>query len=318
MPIERKRISLGQAAQILAIDEGHFGDLKAIEIRPTRLTKTVAAFANADGGELFIGIDEDMSTRHRRWRGFANPEAANGHIQALESLFPLGNDFEYTLLEESGSPGLVLKLEVKKTPDIKKASDGIPYVRRGAQNLPVNTPTALKQLEYVKGLSSFEDELVNAEADVITNSVPVIDFMLRIVPTAEPGPWLTKQRLLRNGKPSVAGVLLFAEEPQSLLPKRSGIKVYRYRTKDPDGTRDTLAFDPMTVEAHAYDQIHVAVQVTTKIVEEIPRLGDEEMEAITYPSEALHEIITNAVLHRDYSIADDSAPRMRERRTPKM
>ena len=29
------------------------------------------------------------------------------------------------------------------------------------------------------------------------------------------------------------------------------------------------------------------------------------MLSVTYPVEALHEIITNAVLHRDYSIADD-------------
>lgn len=29
------------------------------------------------------------------------------------------------------------------------------------------------------------------------------------------------------------------------------------------------------------------------------------MESITYPHETLHEIITNAVLHRDYSIVAD-------------
>ena len=34
-------------------------------------------------------------------------------------------------------------------------------------------------------------------------------------------------------------------------------------------------------------------------------LGDTALERVDYPTEAIHEIITNAVLHRDYSIADD-------------
>ena len=31
----------------------------------------------------------------------------------------------------------------------------------------------------------------------------------------------------------------------------------------------------------------------------------EGLESVKYPITALHEIITNAVLHRDYSVADD-------------
>ena len=34
-------------------------------------------------------------------------------------------------------------------------------------------------------------------------------------------------------------------------------------------------------------------------------MGEHGLEAISYPSETLHEIITNAVIHRDYNIADD-------------
>ena len=305
MPIERREITEGQRDLLLKTEEGHFADLKRTEVKPSKLTRTVSAFANADGGELFIGIGEDKKTGTREWKGFADPESANGHIQALESLFPLGNDLEYTFLSSEAADGLVLKLEVRKTQDIKKASDGVPYVRRGAQNLPVDSPAKYKALEFVKGLASFEDEVVNAEPDVITNSIPIIEFMLQIVPSAEPASWLRKQRLLVGDRPTVAGVLLFSEEPQALLPKRSGVKLYRYKTKDAAGSRETLAFDPVTIEGDAYTQIHRAVEATTATVEEIQKLGDKKMETVSYPSEALHEIITNAVLHRDYSIADD-------------
>ena len=41
-----------------------------------------------------------------------------------------------------------------------------PNIRRGAQNLPVDTPDALRRLEYNKGISSFEAELTNVTPDV--------------------------------------------------------------------------------------------------------------------------------------------------------
>jgi ATP-dependent DNA helicase RecG len=98
---------------------------------------------------------------------------------------------------------------------------------------------------------------------------------------------------------------LFAEEPQAALPKRCGLKIYRYRTKDDEGTRETLDFDPISVEGCAYDQIKVAVQKTAEIIESVRISTPTGLESVTYPLTALHEIITNAVIHRDYSIADD-------------
>lgn len=103
----------------------------------------------------------------------------------------------------------------------------------------------------------------------------------------------------------MACAVLFAEEPQAILPKRCAIKIYRYKTREKEGSRETLAFNPVTVEGCAYDQIKEAVRKTVEITESIRALGSDSLEAISYPSETLHEIITNAVLHRDYSIADD-------------
>lgn len=232
-------------------------------------------------------------------------ETANGHIQLFEHLFPLGNEFDYGFLQCDGEQGLVLQVQVRKTPDIKRASDSTVYIRRGPQSLPVTTPEALRRLEYSKGVASFESETVDVPVETIENSVPTLEFMLGVIPTAEPGPWLYKNQLIKAGKPTVAGLLLFAEYPQGILPKRCGIKIYRYKTKDAEGSRDTLAFTPRTVEGNLYEQIHAAVSQTTSLVEEARRLGDASLETIQYPNETLHEIITNAVLHRDYSIADD-------------
>jgi ATP-dependent DNA helicase RecG len=305
MAINVVEITSDQARRLLGNCEGHFLDFKAIEIGPAKLTKTISGFANADGGELFVGIDDLKKGGVATWRGFAKPEDANAHMQVFETLFPLGQDFSYEFLSVPGVPGMVLHALIHKTRDIKIASDRLPYVRRGAQNLPVDTDEKRRRLELDKGITSFESDTVSVAPDTITNSVAIIEFMLSVIPSADPEPWLRKQQVLRADKPTVAGVLLFSDEPQAILPKRCGIKIYRYGTKDKAGTREVLVFDPITVEGCLYKQIKEAVERTVAIVEELPILGKEGFEKVTYPRETLHEIITNAVLHRDYSIADD-------------
>lgn len=294
-------ISDKEIQKLLKMNENHFCDLKAIEISPAKLTKALAAFANAEGGELFIGIDD----KPRKWRGFKNVEAANAHIQVFDQFFPLGNDFEYQFLENQNHSGLVLKIQVSKTRDLRVASDQKVYVRRGAQSLPVIDEERLQSLRRDKGLVSFETELVNCPEEAVTNSIHIIDFLLEVVPTGEPAAWLKKQMALVNGKATVAAVLLFSEEPQAILPKRSGLKIYRYKTSAEEGTRKTLDFDPVSIERNLYHQIKDAVSETARIIESVRLQTVDGLISVNYPQEALHEIITNAVIHRDYSITDD-------------
>ncbi len=289
--------------KIIALEEGHFLDLKAIDIKPAKLTNAISAFANADGGELYVGIAEDKTTKTRYWKGFNNVEAANGHLQVFNELFPLGQEFAYEFLSYFNS--LVLHVEIQKTLDIKIASNGKPYIRIGAQNIPVDSEENLTRLKRNKGLVSFEEETTCADISDITNSQPIIQFINEVVPRNDPDKWLKKQKLIRGDKPTVCGVLLFADEPQAILPKRCGIKICRYKTQEAEGRRETLAFTPITIEGWVYKQIKFAVDKTVKLIEENRRLGDGGLENIFYPLETLHEIITNAVLHRDYSIADD-------------
>ena len=70
--IQTVNVSDGEVNKILKLEEGHFTDVKAIETLPAGLTRAIAALSNAEGGELFIGIDENRATKKRNWRGFAN------------------------------------------------------------------------------------------------------------------------------------------------------------------------------------------------------------------------------------------------------
>jgi ATP-dependent DNA helicase RecG len=305
MPNDVKDVTQEEVSRILSYQEGHFGDLKSISITPAKLTRTLSAFANSEGGELYIGVREDKSTGIRYWEGFSIVEEANGHLQAFEQVFPLGSDISYSFLNSDTQVGLVMKVEIRKTSDVKYATDRIPYVRRGAQNIPVTNEIDLRTLERNKGITTFENETVRIGIDTISESQSIQNFMSVVIPETEPLPWLKKNMLIMQDMPTVAGLVLYADEPQAALPKRTGIKIYRYDTSDVTGTRETLVFDPVSIEGNGYAQIKNAVSKTAEIIESIRMNTAEGMKEITYPREALHEVITNAVLHRDYSITDD-------------
>jgi len=303
MPISTSIISKEQAEKIRLLDESPFADVKAREKTPSAVSENISAFANTDGGDIYIGITD----KERKWIGFDNIEAANAHLQVFENLFPLGTNFKYEFLrcDDAEYPGLVLYVQINKTQGIVNASNGIPYIRRGAQNLPVNTPEKMKRLERTKGISSFETEKTNAPKELITDSTVAASFVQVVVPTTTPEAWLRKQMLICDEQATVAGVLLFSDEPQAILQKQCGIKIYRYKTREIEGFRDVLADTPQTIEGCLYEQIRNAVRITQEITESIPKLGKSGFEKVKYPPETLHEILTNAVLHRDYSIKDD-------------
>lgn len=301
MAIQTIRITKEQADKIRLIDENQFADIKAKEIKPKDLTSELSAFANSDGGDLYIGITDKL----RIWDGFDNVEAANGHLQCFEDFFPLSTNFKYEFLQCDNYSGLVLHAQIDKTQSVCFASNKTPYIRRGAQSLPLNTAEKIKRLELSKGIISFENEITNVLSDLIIDSPITKDFIKEVVPSTTPEGWLKKQNLIKDGRPTVAGVLLFSEEPQSIIQKHCGIKIYRYKTREIEGFRDALAEQPITVEGCLYNQISESVRITKEIVESISIIGSSGIEKTNYPHETLHEILTNAVLHRDYSIKDD-------------
>lgn len=293
-----------QISSLLEMQENYFNEVKSKSIKPAKLSETVSAFANASGGDIYVGIAENTRTGNRKWDGYRNVEAANSIIQMLHDLAPLENFYSITFLQHPVLNTFVLQVSIMKTASIVYATDGIAYVRHNAQKDPANTSEKLRRLELDKGIAQFENEIIpDANIEDATNSEIMGIFANHVVPNIDKVQWLEKQKLCRDKSLTVAGALLFVDEPQIVLPKRSAIKIYRYKTTGgPD--RDTLDSQPITIEGSAYNQIYEAVKKTKDIIESIKKLGTE-FENIEYPDETLHEIITNAVLHRDYSIATD-------------
>ncbi len=305
MSFEERTLLEKDLTSLLAIEENHFNDFKSKDVEGKKLSRTISAFANASGGDVYLGIREENATKTKHWEGFNTIEDANGFIQMISNLLILTNNYEVVFLKHPVLATYVLQVTIFKTQAIVYCTDGkVPYVRKRAQNLPCDTPEKIRRLELDKGISSFENEVV-AESDLsdVDDSIVWEKFKKNIVPDTNTEAWLKKQRLFIGEKLTVAALLLFCDEPQICLPKRSSIKIFRHQTSG-EAERDTLVGAPVTVEGCAYGQIYEAVSKTKEIIESIRKLG-KEFETIEYPEETLHEIITNAVLHRDYSIATD-------------
>lgn len=301
MAIHLVQIQEADALSLLSQSEGHFLDFKAKEIAPAKLTQSISAFANAEGGELYVGVAE---TPHGFvWNGFDDQEDANPFVLVFAQLFPLGDDFLYEFIGCAGRPGLLLHIVAKKTARIVLANDGFPYLRRNAQKLKIDTEEKRRRLELDKGIYSFESETVDVDPDLVSESAVMARFLAGTIPHRSPAEFLKMELLFRRDKPRVASILLFTDLPQAALPDRASVKLARYRTSGP-ATREALVGAAQTLEGPLYDLVHEAVRQTKAQVEAHQVQGVDGLEPAKYPNETLHEIITNALIHRDYSIPD--------------
>lgn len=294
--------------KLLKLDEDHFHDLKSARIAPGKLQETFVAFANADGGELYVGI-EDKKTTGERIQGFSSPEAANDVIHTLLELTkPSVENVELEFID-FGKKGLVLYLFVPKSPKVHYTTQEECYVRINARKKRLRGEQ-ITQLGYTKGTYNYEKQPVEqAEVDDIVSSAHLASYLKRIDTSLEFKLFLKKQKLLtkqeKNTYPNVGCVLMFDEEPQATLDTRCAIKIYRLRTTEKEYKREQLEGMPRTINGPVEAQIHAAIKAISDTLADVSYHGAGKLVKLKYPAEAIKEILVNAVIHRDYSLNDD-------------
>ena len=305
--ITRRSISDEDGRTLVERDEDHFFDHKALAVGGAKLQKIAVAFANADGGEILVGIADAASEpdRNKRWQGAGKIEDFNFALQALNDVRPTLS-IQYEFLTVKSFAGYVLRVAVEKSAEVHYTSDGKVYARLGAQSLPV-PPDRIQELGFAKGAVSFEDQLAADTApEDVTESAEIANFLGGYSPRSDPLEFAVMQNLLDRDtwQPRVAGILLFAASASALLPRKCAVKVVRYETREEDPERDHLG-ETITVEGPLYQQIHAAIVAVTRIMSAIRIWTSTGLRTVEYPPEAIWEIVVNAIIHRDYSISDD-------------
>lgn len=306
-----RAISEQEALEILKRREGHIWDDKGAKAKGATLQKIACAFANADGGEFAVGI-EDRKTGLLgldRWRGFSYEEEGNHIHQTLTKDIKPAVPYVLEWLEIEGQPerGIVALVTIQKSDAVHQTASGETRLRKGAASLTLNAKEAM-DLSLSKGASSYEDQaLAKLSADDLAKEEELRSFLQSYSPATEPQAFIHKLRLAdEGGQATVASAVLYASNPPSVIPKKCAIKIARYQTKERVGKREHLEDTPVTVEGPAYTQIQETLRIVTEIIESVPSMESHgALVPVSYPPEALKEIVVNAVIHRDYNISDD-------------
>jgi ATP-dependent DNA helicase RecG len=210
---------------------------------------------------LGIADDKHEPDVTKRWQGATSVEDFNGLLQAVFVLDP-AVDVRYEFAQCDDLNGLVLRLFVERGADVNKTSDGTVYQRHGGQSLPLQTPERISELAFAKGAQSYENmKVAGAAAELIVDADEIRSFLADYSPQTDPLDFVVNQHLIdpKDWTPFVAGVLLFARSPPSVLPRKCGVRIARYETREDDPEREHLK-ESYYIEGPLYPLIHEAVQ----------------------------------------------------------
>lgn len=251
----------------------------------------VAAFANADGGTLVVGVEDDGTVT-----GHGRSEEEIEHLIAVPSSrlrSPLSCDHQ--LLQLDGYE--VLVIEVGRAPRaVMVHGDGFPY-RMGDQVIAESEEriNALKQA-YIE--SGFEQRLADATPDDL-------DPSMLPAAAAEPA-WLARRGLVlpRHGTPAVsnAAVLLAGRAPSSRWHPSQSVRIFRVDGVETRHGAERNVTQVERLEAPIAELIPAAYEVLRGQIRRSERLYNLFFrETPEYPTFAWQEAIVNAVAHRDYA-----------------
>jgi ATP-dependent DNA helicase RecG len=266
------------------------------------LAETLVSFANSDGGTVLIGVDEAG-----RFAGRVYPDEVESALReaARECRPPVDVRWQQAAAED----GMVYAIVVKRSPELHSLADGRVLVRTGAENHPLSGDQ-IRQLAATKSTGDFESEIApGAHRDDFDDEV-IEEFKAK---------WEDRQHrewarsvddllaqvgaLNEEGRPTVAGVLLFAKNPQAFLPQ-SGLTFVKFVGTLPRGETGQAGYGRREEIGGPVARI---IQRTWEVVGEEMRIGAvvtglEREERTEYPVAAVREALVNAVAHRDYRL----------------
>ena len=297
-----------QIADYLRLGEDQHREFKQIEFRgdkpvgPSRddLAAEIVGFANAEGGDLLCGVDDDGKAQ-----GMTSAQA----VKLEELLNAICNDSikpriwpSISRHEVAGAP--LLMVSIDKGQSLYEGPGGA-YRRSGSTNRKM-TAEECQRLAQKRGQvahRSFDEQPV-PESGFKTLEEKLWKPLLGVPGQGEPEPSVALEKiglLTSDGdgvqRATVAGVLLCNSSPEELLPGAC-ITATCYRGND----RASSQTDSQTITGPIDQQIAAAVAFVLRNMRVAAHKTPARAEFPQYSERAVFEAIVNAVVHRDYSI----------------
>jgi len=284
--------------------EHHPGQMLAFMPEPDAklLAETLVAFANSDGGTILIGVDE-------AGRAGGQVYADELEVALRAAVQECSPPVEARWHQAADEGGLAFAIVVTRSPELHSLTDGRVLVRAGADNRPLKGDE-IRQLAATKSTGYFEAEPApGAQRDDFDDEV-ITEFVEK---------WEERQHrewsgpvdnllhqvgaLKDDGNPTVAGVLLFAHNPQAFLPQ-SRLTFVKFVGRLPRGMAGQPGYSRREEINGPLARI---IQRTWEVVGEEMRTGAvvtglEREELTEYPVAAVRESLVNAIAHRDYRL----------------
>ncbi|KFI56236.1 ATP-binding protein [Bifidobacterium callitrichos] len=294
-----------KATLFARMDEGQYFDRKSARIKPEDVSRHLIAFANASGGQLVIGIEDDG-----RITGFKRDNARS--VESFEQIpitqcapTPQVSARRVPCVNTAGESDMILVLDVAPSSNhvVAKRSNGDVYLREADRSVLLDREQ-VRALEYDKGQRWFEDEPESRSGmDDVDHGV--LDRYKRAIGAADiPGERVLRSRgFLVDGHLTNAGVLLFAQYPAAFLPS-ARVRVIRVDGTELHTGRGLNIVKDREFDGPLPDVVAQASQLIGSLLREFQVLGDDGRFRTVpeYPRFAWFEGLVNAVAHRDYSI----------------
>lgn len=259
---------------------------------------TVVGFANTDGGDIYLGVDDDKEIV-----GLNITQELKDKIQSACNTIeePIVPTLETANL--SGKDVLIIK--VPKGKDIPYCSSGTVYVRTSAITRPA-TKQEMRDMIASSGYIQFEKQPVrNASYDDMDEQKVTYFLARRAEKRGVSIPVIPIPQILANMGvaikenkriiPTTTGLLFFGKNPQKFIA-HSRINIARFKGIVPVEFIDRaelIGTVPQIIE-ESEKFIRRNTRKASKIVD------FERIDIPEYPYVAIREAIVNAVAHREY------------------
>ena len=289
------------------VNESQYFDRKSARLDAKEVARHISAFANAAGGKLVIGIEDDGRVTGFRRQGARNVEDfEQAALLACEPVPNVQTD-RVPAINAKGEDDYILVLDVKASTDhvIWRKSDHEAFLRQGDKSMRLLHEQILS-LEYDKNQRRFEDEAAKRSSMADVDVELMARYKARIGAQVSDEQVLASRGMLVDGHLTNAGVLLFAEYPAKFMPW-ARVRVIKFDGKKMETGKRTNVVKERTFDGPLPRAIEGAKAMISEQLREFQYLGDDGRFGIVpeYPEFAWFEGLVNAVTHRNYALSGD-------------